>query len=232
MRTALPILAVTLLAGCTQMRDIGVAPQLSPVGSGINPTPVSAYDYPNPPAQPVTRFSLWDDKQSRLFTDARAIAVGDILTVEISISDQAQFKNETQRKRDASRSLGLSGSFDVGGNGTSGKGQADINSLTDMNGTGETKRSENIKLRVAAVVTGVLPTGNLRISGSQEVRVNQELRVLTIEGLVRPMDIGPQNTIPYDRIAEARISYGGRGRLTEVQQPAYGHQVLDAVLPF
>jgi flagellar L-ring protein precursor FlgH len=228
----LPILAVLLLAGCTQMRDIGVAPPLSPVGSGVAPTPVPAYAYPKEPSQPVTRFSLWDDRQSRLFTDPRAIAVGDILTVEISISDEAHFKNETDRKRDATRSLGLAGAFDIAGNGTSGNGNADIDSLTDMSGTGEIKRSETLDLRVAAVVTGVLPTGNLRIAGSQEVRVNQELRVLTIDGLVRPTDIGPRNTIPYDRIAAARISYGGRGRLSEVQQPAYGHQVLDAVLPF
>src|SRR5690606_96704 len=113
------------------------------------------------------------------------------------------------------------GAFNLGGTGTSGSGDANIDSLTNMSGTGEIKRSETLDLRVAAVVNGVLPNGNLRISGSHEVRVNQELRVLTIEGLVRPTDIGPRNTIPYDRIAEARISYGGRGRLSEVQQPAY-----------
>ena len=93
-------------------------------------------------------------------------------------------------------------------------------------------RSENIELSIAAVVTEVLPNGNLMITGSQEVRVNAELSILTIAGVVRPSDIGAQNTIPYDRIAEARVSYGGRGRLTEVQQPPYGQQVLDTVLPF
>ena len=97
---------------------------------------------------------------------------------------------------------------------------------------GQTARSENLRLSVAAVVTDVLPNGNLIISGTQEVRVNAELRVLTIAGIVRPNDIGASNTISYERIAEARISYGGRGRLTEVQQPPYGHQILDQVLPF
>ncbi|TIV07524.1 MAG: flagellar basal body L-ring protein, partial [Mesorhizobium sp.] len=100
------------------------------------------------------------------------------------------------------------------------------------NADGEIKRSEDIELNVAAVVTEVLPNGNLMIRGSQEVRVNYELRVLTIAGMVRPSDIGAENTIPYERIAEARISYGGRGRVSEVQQPAYGQQVLDQVLPF
>ncbi|TIN73286.1 MAG: flagellar basal body L-ring protein, partial [Mesorhizobium sp.] len=88
------------------------------------------------------------------------------------------------------------------------------------------------ELNVAAIVTDVLPNGNLMITGSQEVRVNAELRVLTLAGIVRPADIGAENTIPYERIAEARISYGGRGRITEVQQPAYGQQILDQVLPF
>ena len=110
--------------------------------------------------------------------------------------------------------------------------EGDISSDTDTQGTGATTRSENIELSVAAVVTEVLPNGNLMITGTQEVRVNAELRILTIAGVVRPEDIGAQNTIPYDRIAEARVSYGGRGRLTEVQQPPYGQQVLDNVLPF
>ena len=99
-------------------------------------------------------------------------------------------------------------------------------------GEGETKRSEDLELSIAAVVVEVLGNGNLVIQGSQEVRVNAELRILTIGGIVRPIDIGPQNTISYERIAEARISYGGRGRLTEVQQPPYGQQILDRVLPF
>ena len=99
-------------------------------------------------------------------------------------------------------------------------------------GNGATTRSENIDLSIAAVVTDVLPNGNLMISGSQEVRVNAELRILTIAGIVRPSTSARENTISYERIAEARISYGGRGRLTEVQQPPYGQQILDTVLPF
>ena len=112
------------------------------------------------------------------------------------------------------------------------KGDAALDSTTETNADGEIKRSEDIDLNVAAIVTDVLPNGNLMIRGSQEVRVNYELRVLTIAGMVRPSDIGAENTIPYERIAEARIAYGGRGRVSEVQQPAYGQQVLDQVLPF
>ena len=116
--------------------------------------------------------------------------------------------------------------------GSSGSLDGAVNSSTATAGDGETKRSEDLELSIAAVVVEVLGNGNLVIQGSQEVRVNAELRVLTIGGIVRPIDIGPQNTISYERNAEARISYGGRGRLTEVQQPPYGQQILDRVLPF
>jgi flagellar L-ring protein precursor FlgH len=223
------------LAGCGSgtLSEVGKEPALSPVGSGINTGGAQvAYDYPETPSQPVRRFSLWNDRQSRLFTDPRALSKGDILTVKIEINDRAKFKNESDRSRTASRTLGLGISGDWNGASAGASGKGDIGSKTATNGAGATSRSENIELSVAAVVTEVLPNGNMLISGSQEVRVNAEVRILTIAGIVRPSDIGPENTISYERIAEARISYGGRGRLTEVQQPPYGQQIIDQVLPF
>lgn len=232
-RYPLAALALAAVSGCTSVNDeIGIPPRMSAVGSGVGSAGQSAYSYPAPPAAPVKRFSLWNDRQSRLFTDPRALSVGDILTVRISINDRARFKNESERSRTASRNIGLGAAFDWDGAGTSGSADADISSETETSGDGAITRSENIDLLVAAVVTDVLPNGNLMISGSQEVRVNAELRILTIGGIVRPTDIGGSNTISYERIAEARISYGGRGRLTEVQQPGYGQQFLDNVLPF
>lgn len=234
--TARPLilLAALALAGCnTPTEEVGRPPALSPVGYGVGMDPKSAYSYPSPPAQATRRNSLWDDRQSRFFTDARALQAGDILTVEISINDRARFRNESERSRTASRGLG----FGIGVSswpwkGTAGSAEFDIDSDTATKGTGATARSEDIQLSVAAVVTDVLPNGNLVISGSQEVLVNAELRVLTITGIVRPSDIGAANTVSYERIAEARIAYGGRGRLSEVQQPGWGHQIVDNVLPF
>ena len=78
----------------------------------------------------------------------------------------------------------------------------------------------------------VLPNGILSIVGSQEIRVNFELRDLQVSGFVRPEDISRQNEITYDKIASARVSYGGRGQISDVQQPRYGQQVLDILLPF
>jgi flagellar L-ring protein precursor FlgH len=233
-RRMLILCAVVALSGCgTNLKEVGKDPAMSPVGSGIDGGNTSAlYKYPEPPRAPVKKFSLWDDRQSRLFTDPRALSQGDILTVKIKINDRANFKNQNDRSRTANRKLGfdLSAQWDKWS--TAGKGAGSLNSATDTTADGEIKRSETLELNVAAIVTDVLPNGNLMITGSQEVRVNAELRVLTIAGIVRPADIGAENTIPYERIAEARISYGGRGRITEIQQPAYGQQVLDQVLPF
>ncbi len=233
-RLLLAVFCSAGLTGCGSqaLKEIGVPPAMSPVGSGLQANGHSLYSYPERPTSETKKFSLWDDRQSRLFTDARALSVGDILTVLISINDRAKIKNESQRNRTASRSLGLGGSFDVDGTGGEANAKGDITSNTDSQGAGATTRSESIDLSIAAVVTGVLPNGNLMIEGTQEVRVNAELRILTIAGVVRPSDIGASNTIPYDRIAEARVSYGGRGRITEVQQPPYGQQILDTVLPF
>jgi flagellar L-ring protein precursor FlgH len=232
-RQASSLLALVLVAGCNQtMSEINRPPALSPVGSGVVIEPASLAHYPKEPASPVRRFSLWDDRQSKLFTDPRALSVGDILTVLISINDRAKFKNESERSRNSTRDLSLGGSFDFDGVTGDAKAGFDIGSGTKSVGNGQTARSEALDLSIAAIVTDVLPNGNLVIQGSQEVRVNAELRVLTIGGIVRPTDIGPDNVVSWERIAEARISYGGRGRLSEVQQPPYGQQVLDLVLPF
>jgi flagellar L-ring protein precursor FlgH len=233
MRKMLLLLVAGLLAGCANLKEVNKEPALSPVGSGIDQSATgSAYRYPEQPAAPLKRYSLWDDRQSRLFTDPRALHEGDILTVRINLNDSAKFKNQNDRSRTASRTLGASADVSWDKWGHSGKGDGSLDSKTETNADGTIDRSESIDLNVAAVVTQVLPNGNLMIKGSQEVRVNAELRILTIAGIVRPSDIGSQNTISYDRIAEARISYGGRGRISEVQQPSYGQQVLDQVLPF
>lgn len=229
---ALLILAAASLSGCSQSLDeIGIEPRMSPVGSGLEPTLASSTAYPEMPPQPVRRFSLWDDRQANLFTDARALSIGDILTVYILLDDKAQFNNQSDRRRKQGRNIGLAVKAQASGTGSDASADLDVSSSSTFQGDGATVRSEKVRLSVAAVVTDVLPNGNLIIRGSQEVRVNAEMRVLTIAGIVRPADIGGSNTIPYERIAEARISYGGRGRISEVQQPTWGKQLADALSP-
>jgi flagellar L-ring protein FlgH len=232
------IMAVLFLAGCQSqtIKEIGNAPSMSPIGSGLQyaQTPQMS-SYPKQPRQLASGYSLWSDSQAALFKDARALNVGDILTVDIKINDRASFDNQTERNRTNSTNLkwGLTLSNMFGWTPQAGAtGDLGSDSETDSQGKGTTKRSESLKLLVAAVVTGILENGNLLISGSQEVRVNHEIRILNVAGIVRPQDVDSSNMISYDKIAEARISYGGRGRLTEVQQPPVGQQVVDMFSPF
>ena len=223
-----------LLSGCASqtLNDIGRAPAMSPVGAGLTygQTPQMAL-YPKHPMKANEGFSIWHDSQSTLFKDARALNVGDVLTVDIFINDRADFENETDRSRVNESGIGLGGSYDIFG--LMGDGEADVSfgSNTSTEASGSTERSELLRLSIAAVVTGVLENGNLVISGSQEVRVNHELRILNIAGIVRPRDVDAHNRISYEKIAEARVSYGGRGRLTEIQQPPVGQQLVDVFSP-
>jgi flagellar L-ring protein FlgH len=223
-------LCVPLQACTSTMKSVTAAPQLSPTDTAAA-LPVERLLDASFPAQAVNARSTWSDRSANLFLSKRADNTGDILTVQISINDSAQLSNRSNRKRTGSKSLGLSGTFDVGGTGTSANADASLESDSAFNGNGGVSRSETINVRVAALVREVLPNGNLVISGSQEVLVNSELRFLTISGIVRTADILPDNTISYERIAEARISYGGRGRISEVQQPAYGQLWLDRLSP-
>ncbi|OXT02466.1 hypothetical protein B7H23_06095 [Notoacmeibacter marinus] len=229
-----------LLAGCSQsFKEINRPPDMSPVGAGIASTqPVAWNAYPAYQNPPQRGYSLWNRKGSGLYVSQRALEPGDLLTVLIQINDKASISNKSDRSRTAGRSLGLNGNYDYeivkdetkAGNAT-GKGSLGTTSSSDFAGGGSTNRSEVIRLSMGAVVTEVLPNDNLVIRGTQEVRVNAELRILQVAGIVRPGDIGPNNTIAYERIAEARISYGGRGRISEVQQPPWGQQVIDLITP-
>lgn len=222
------------LAGCAvDPREIGREPAMSPVGSALAPEHMVAKAGYYPARPSGNGYSTWNDRAASLFTANRAISKGDIVTVKIAINDRAKLDNKSERNRNSTRKLSLGGSFSTSG-GASGdlSADGDISSGTDFAGSGGTTRSETIDLSIAAVVVEELANGNLLIQGSQEVRVNAEMRILTISGIVRPSDIGPDNTVDYERIAEARISYGGRGRISEVQQPPYGQQALDLYLPF
>lgn len=234
-RSAVVFLAV-VLSGCGNqtLKEIGNAPAMSPVGSGLrySQAPQLA-SYPKQSKAVSNGYSLWNDSQAALFKDSRAINVGDLLTVNISIADKAKFKNDTSRSRKNSTSLKWSTAMSLFGikpPDSTGDLSTDSNSSSD--GKGSVDRSETLTLMVAAVVTSILENGNLLISGSQEVRVNQEVRILNVAGIVRPQDVDAKNTISYEKIAEARISYGGKGRLTEVQQPPVGQQVVDMFSPF
>jgi flagellar L-ring protein precursor FlgH len=230
-----------LLGACSTMdrlANVGQAPALSAID---DPTTVAGYQpvsMPMPEAivETYEANSLYRQSAKGFFKDQRAHKVGDILTVIVTIDDKAQIDNTTDRSRSSTNDAGVGGVLgSVFGSiapEVDAKTAVDITSGMKDQGAGSVNRSESLETMVAAVVTQVLPNGNLVIEGHQEVRVNFEVRDLIVMGVVRPEDIQADNTIPSEKIAEARIAYGGRGQITDVQQPRYGQQVLDAILPF
>lgn len=238
--------AAVMLSGCNALQrltEVGEAPKLSQV---TDPTrnrdyqPVSM-PMPRPQSEAPLANSLWRPGARGFFRDQRAGEVGDILTVIVSIEDSAVFDNTTRRTRqNVSESAGLTNFLGLETKALRAvlpddfvnTSLVDAESGSDHEGTGNITRSETLSLRLAALVTQVLPNGNLVITGSQETRVNNELRALTVTGVIRPEDITNSNTISSDQIAEARISYGGRGTISDVQQPRYGQQIFDIIFPF
>jgi flagellar L-ring protein precursor FlgH len=240
------LLSLLLVAGCGRIADVGRPPSLTPIGRDAEATALAAM----PPAQPMpvrlyadpaplAGASLWTQGRASLLGDRRAVATGDIMTVVIEIDERAEMDNSSSRSRRGSESLGMPQLFGLPQRlderlpeGASSANAVETQSSSASSGDGATRRQERLTLRIAATVTGVQPNGVLRIEGRQEVRVNFELREMLVTGYVRPEDISRQNEITYDKIASARISYGGRGQITDVQQPRIGQQIADILLPF
>ena len=240
---AVAIATLSLTAGCATIERAlddaeavaAASPRMSPMAATPEPVAIAA-----PAAGPG---SLWRAGSRAFFADQRAKRLGDILTVRIEIADNAQLRNSTDREREGAVSGGVSSLFgkqDLLGRLLPPGGSVpfdpsrlvDAEGQSSASGTGSINRQETINLTVAATVAEVLPNGNFIVSGRQEVRINNELRELVVAGVIRPEDIAPDNSIQHDQMAEARISYGGRGVLSSVQRPRLGQRVLDAVSPF
>lgn len=241
------ILASLLLAGCAGgLGNIGTAPTMTAVGhtdsfySGVDPMLQQVSVAPRANVRPrYMRGSLWNSGPSSLFGDRRAQSLGDIVTVVIEISDNASINNSSNRARSGSDSLSVPNFLGIPQiinrklpEGASLDTAVGVTSSSSATGNGSVSRAENITLRVAATVVDVLANGHLVVQGNQEVRVNYELRDLQVAGVVRPEDISRRNTITYDKIAGARISYGGRGQISAMQQPRPGQQIADIILPY
>lgn len=236
---AISILALMTSAGCeNRLNDLGRRPSMTSIMDGNEAAAMSTLPLPRDIAarRATDRASLWAAGRRSLLGDRRAEKAGDILTVVIKIDDQAKVSANSQTGRSGTENMSIGSYLGF-------EDRAPLNQLTlspgvatssssAAAGDGTTSRNEKITLRVAATVIGTLPNGVLEIQGSQEVRVNYELRELLVTGFVRPEDISRKNEIPYDKIASARISYGGRGQITNMQQPRIGQQLTDMVLPF
>lgn len=241
-RSIIALLALAPLAACSTVTEAVKGPELAPVGY---PTQLVGREQPGfvsarePPPQAASANSLWRTGARAFFIDQRASRVGDILTVNIDINDSAQTSNASNSSRTAGMSAGVNnflglesslGRFLPGGFDPA--NAVNTQSQSSNAGTGSVTRAEKISLTIAAVVTNVLPNGNMVIQGTQEVRTNAELRQLTVAGIVRPEDISSANTIRHTQIAEARISYGGRGDISRVQKVPAGQSLVERFQPF
>lgn len=238
------ILATIGLAGCTNLERLGEVGSLPRMTSIQNPKARPGYrpiSMPMPAVRQVTRLpnSLWRTGSRAFFKDQRASRVGDILTVTINIKDKATLNNSSKRARDNTENAGLNALLGYEQSLAKLLPQAidntkliEAKSKTRNDGNGQIARDEVIQLKIAAVITQVLPNGNLVLQGRQEIRVNFEVRELVIAGVIRPEDINSDNTISSEKVAEARISYGGRGEISDVQQPRIGTQIFDILFPF
>ena len=235
------ITCLLIAASCARLDHVGKEPSFTAQTESLERIAMAAPLVPVE-AGPVDIFdnaSLWRAGQNSLLGDRRAAKRGDIMTVVIEIDEGAEFENSSERSRSAGQDLSIPQLVGIPQRlndrlpeGASFDEAVSVTSSSDSAGDGSISRSEELTLRVAATIINVLPNGVLEIQGVQEVRVNFELRALYISGFVRPQDISRQNEITYDKIASAKISYGGRGQITDVQQPRYGQQVADMLLPF
>lgn len=230
-----------LLADCSSLERLKFIGEAPPLSSIDNPTSQAGYKpvhmpMPMPQSATYNPNSLWRNGSRAFFKDQRAHQVGDILTVKVKITDKASLENDTARSRTSKEDSNIDSFFarskvPILNTGTPVK-VFGSDSTSSSEGKGSVDRKEELNTNIAGVITQVLPNGNLVIEGKQEIRVNFEVRELIVAGVVRPEDIESDNTIDSTKIAEARIAYGGRGQITDVQQPRYGQQVLDVLLPF
>ena len=244
-RTLLGVAFILSLTGCSTTMDrlssVGQDPKMANIENPVEKADYRPVRMPMPAERMETRQanSLWMSGRKSFFKDQRASQVGDIMTVLVSIADTAKLENKSEKTKDATESMGMPNMFGLESQVTKVLPEAtDVSNLvstdssTSDTGKGKIERKEEIDLKVAAIITQILPNGNMVIHGKQQVRVSNERRDLEVTGIIRPEDISTNNSISYEKIAEARISYGGAGMITDANRPRYGNELMDILLPF
>ena len=239
------LFALLLLGACNtleRLENVGRPPPLRPIENPVERQGYQPVSIPMPPPEEQRSAganSLWREGARGFFRDQRARRVGDLLTVSVVIDDEATLSNETSRSRSNSEDLGIPSFFGfetrldkILPSAVDPGSLVGASSAMANQGRGGVRRKEEIDFNIAATIVQVLPNGNMVIDGRQEIRVNFEVREIGIAGIVRPEDITPGNRISHEKIAELRVAYGGRGQISDVQQPRYGAQILDIILPY
>jgi flagellar L-ring protein precursor FlgH len=244
-KTALGLGLIMALSACgasDRIARIGKAPDMSPIATkemARSAQEVISLPQPEIVESVKTPNSLWTASRTTFFEDQRANKVGDILTVVIEIDEEGKLENSSERTRRSTEGaqlpalLGLESYLGkILPDAANAANLTDLGSDSTYTGEGEIERKEEVSVSLAAMVSQTLPNGNLIIHGRQELLVNFEKRIIQIDGVIRPEDISVENTVPYDKVAQARIVYGGEGQISDVQQPRYGQQLYDIIYPF
>lgn len=248
------ILILLMCSSCANTFDrlskLGKAPPLDGVTHPLEkqayqqvewPVTPDEFEYPRPKPHLERQYpnSLWQPGASTFFRDQRARRIGDIVKVVVKISDKADLNNKTLQTRNNTETMGTPALFgfqkylaDILPGTIDPASLLNLTGSRNVTGNGTIARKESIEMQIAGMVTQILPNGNLVIHGSQEVRVNHELRKVTVKGIINPKDISSDNSIQSEQIAQARISYGGEGDISAVQQPRIGSQIVDIISPF
>ncbi len=234
------VLGTLLLSGCgnlSRLSEVGRDPPMTPTTDPTKDPAWRPVSMPMPATQPSPNEAnaLWRSGSRAFFKDQRAAQVGDIVTVLVKMNDAANLKNGTTADRTSTESAGMPNFFGLETmlpKAITPSTVITLNSGNNNTGTGQIQRTEAVTLRLAGIVTQVLPNGNLVIAARQEFLVNSELRELQVTGVIRPQDIASDNTVLHDRMAEARIAYGGKGQLTDLQRARWGQQMIDVLMPF
>lgn len=236
------IVSLSACSSLDRLSRVGSQPEFSRIENPQDRRDYRPVTMPMPESEIATRQmnSLWESNRQTFFEDQRAKDVGDILTVVIDMENEAEFESTSSRSRSAGENAAIPalGGFEgylesklLPDNGDAAN-LADVTSNSSNNNTGATESEDALELKIAAVVSQILPNGNMVIAGRQEFRVNYEKRILEVAGVIRPQDIAVDNSIPYDKIAEARIGYGGTGFVSDIQQPRIGQQIFDILMPY
>ena len=233
LRTLTTGLGLVLLAGCgAPKQDPSIMPPITPPQAYVDPE--ERYDNPG---------SLYQSGGAdTLFSDTRAHRVGDIVMVKVVEINKAKNKADMDASKDNTNSYGVNAYFGKsnvgmlpGGGGSKmpvGGLGLDTTSSSKLTSTGETNRENTVTGTIAARVTRLLPGNLMQIEGAREIRVNGETQYMVLTGLIRPMDVAPDNSITSNRVADAQISYYGKGVISDKQKPGWFTRLMDNVWPF
>lgn len=204
-RTALACTVAALLGGCVIAGDVRPYPAMAPI-QPIMP----------PQAAPTAGAIYAAGPTLQLYSDRRARDVGDLLTITLLESTTAQTSANTATNKESNLSLGSPSIFGapvtLGGKDIL---SASAEGKRDFTGKGNSAQSNRLQGSVTVTVIQRLPNGNLVVQGQKNLRLNQGDELVQVQGIVRPVDISQDNTIPSSRVAEARIVYGGRGPVAQ-----------------